>query len=365
LPAYFSHLVVDPTSLNTLYAVSDGFFKSTDGGATWQRVNSLNDPPVSIIELVIDPTNSLTLYVTTVYKGVWKSADGGISWAPMNIGLSNPSVSALAIDPTNGRTLYAATSGGGVFDFEVGSTAVDLAITQQDSPDPVFKGTPLSYTLTITNNGPSAVSGAQVHDTLEFGVDLLSATPSQGRCQQIAPVVCNLGPLASGASALVQIVIKPRNAGELRNTVSVTGIEPDPVTANNVVSILTTVVIPPGPDLISTWLRVAQKCKKVDIGQQQCKTKGRLLVQNQGVHDAPASTLHILANLGAPYTVPQFLAQFTLPPLKAGKKKKFKMTVFAPERESLSGQSLIATLDADNIIDEMHEDNNFVSTSIP
>jgi len=376
-PGYFSPLVVDPTSPNILYAlpsspVSEGsqlllpIFKSIDVGATWQRVSALIDPPVAITGLVIDPMNSRTLYAATLGQGVLKSADGGISWAPMNIGLSNPSVFTLAIDPINGRTLYAGISRGGVFDFEIGSTAVDLAITQQGSPDPVFRGADLSYALTITNNGPSTVSGAQVHDTLSwFGVDLLSATPSQGRCQQTALVVCDLGPLASGASASVQIVVKPRNAGELSNTVSVTGIEPDPVTANNVVRITTTVVPPPGPDLIGTWLRVEQKCKKGNTGQQQCKIKGRLVVQNQGVHDAPASTLQVLSLVPIRFSTPQLLAQFTLPPLKAGKKKKFKMTVFSPERANLSGQSLSATLDAGNIIDEMHEDNNFVSATIP
>lgn len=364
LPAYFSLLMVDPISPNTLYAVSDGFFKSTDAGATWKRVSFPNDPPLSITRLVIDPTNSLILYAATQYDGIWKSADGGASWAPMNTGLTNHSISALVIDPSTGKALYAAAQGGGVFDFEIGPTAVDLAITQQDSPDPVFRGADLTYNLLITNNGPSAVSGAQVQDSLSPDVSLVSLTSGQGHCRATAIIGCSLGSLASGASATVQIVVKPTIAGELHNTVSITGIEPDPVTANNVVSITTTVVPPPGPDLTGTWLQVTQKCKG-KTEPQRCKIKGRLLVHNQGVHDAPASTLQIRVWIPVRYFTPQPLAQFTIPPLKAGKKKKFKLTVFSPERRSLSGQYLAASFDSDNSIDEMDENNNWVSTQIP
>jgi hypothetical protein len=170
--------------------------------------------------------------------------------------------------------------------------------------------------------------------------------------------------LASGARATVQIVIKPTIAGELNNFASVTGIEPDPITANNVVSGTTTVVPPPAPDLTGTWLQVTQKCKNNNT-QQRCKTKGRLLIHNQGVHDAPASTLHVLVLASLRYTTPQLLARFTLPPLKAGKKKKFKVTVFSPGQGNLSRQYLLANIDPDNIIDEMDENNNWVLSLIP
>src|SRR3989442_7007760 len=51
----------------------------------------------------------------------------------------------------------------------------DLAITKSDSPDPVNAGAPLTYTLTVTNNGPSAAAMDTVRDTLPAGVNLLSA----------------------------------------------------------------------------------------------------------------------------------------------------------------------------------------------
>ena len=45
-------------------------------------------------------------------SGVYRSADGGGSWAPASSGLTNQFITALAIDPSNPAVLYAGTDGG-------------------------------------------------------------------------------------------------------------------------------------------------------------------------------------------------------------------------------------------------------------
>jgi conserved repeat domain len=45
-------------------------------------------------------------------------------------------------------------------------TRADLAVTKSDDPDPVIVGTLLTYTLLVTNNGPSVARNAVVTDTL-------------------------------------------------------------------------------------------------------------------------------------------------------------------------------------------------------
>ena len=50
----------------------------------------------------------------------------------------------------------------------------DLAISKSDAPDPVVAGTNLVYTLTVTNNGPSSLSGFTVSDTLPSDVTYVS-----------------------------------------------------------------------------------------------------------------------------------------------------------------------------------------------
>jgi uncharacterized repeat protein (TIGR01451 family) len=138
------------------------------------------------------------------------------------------------------------------FEVEAGTCPlpgdVDLAITKSDAPDPVALGSDLTYTLTVTNNGPDASTGSTVTDPLPAGVVFVSATPSQGSCSETGgTVTCELGPLASGASATVEIVVTvdPAATCPLTDTATVSGIEADPDTTNSSATTETTCVPPP------------------------------------------------------------------------------------------------------------------------
>ena len=107
-------LVLDPTDTSTLYAGTQrGAFKSTDMGANWVEIsNGLIS--ISVGALALDPTNTSTLYAGT-RAGAFKSTDMGANWQAITNGLTNTDVRRLAFDPTNSSTLYAGTLGGGVF----------------------------------------------------------------------------------------------------------------------------------------------------------------------------------------------------------------------------------------------------------
>jgi uncharacterized repeat protein (TIGR01451 family) len=140
--------------------------------------------------------------------------------------LSNTaSVTSSVADPNTGNNSSTTTTSV--------SGSADLSITKTDSPDPVQVGDHLTYTIMVTNGGPSSATGVIVTDTLPGGVAFVSATPSQGSCSGTSTVTCNLGTLGNGASATVTIVVMPDTAGTLSNTASVTGNENDPNTANN------------------------------------------------------------------------------------------------------------------------------------
>lgn len=86
----------------------------------------------------------------------------------------------------------------------------DLQITKTASPDPVSAGQDLTYTLTVTNNGPNTATNVEVSDPLPAGVTWQSTATSQGSCVDPAPSVveCQLGNIANGASAVVTIVVE-------------------------------------------------------------------------------------------------------------------------------------------------------------
>jgi uncharacterized repeat protein (TIGR01451 family) len=118
----------------------------------------------------------------------------------------------------------------------------DVGITKRDSNDPAPTGRNLTYRLTVTNNGPDATPAVQVTDNLPSSVTFVSATPSQGTCDQSGTVVtCQLGALGSGDTATVDIVVKPTQAGQITNNASVDTRTPDSATANNVASETTTI----------------------------------------------------------------------------------------------------------------------------
>lgn len=165
-----SHLVVDPTNTQTLYAgvgcVDDNItlpgnvFKSTDGGASWQRLDVSPNFPVTRVALhpddpqkvyamgyggvflsedggehwsrlderfkaavytffyehVFAPDDPDTTYVGTYAGGIIKSVDGGRNWFEVN-GLRHQgdvlgNSYGTALDPTDSDTLYATTIGG-------------------------------------------------------------------------------------------------------------------------------------------------------------------------------------------------------------------------------------------------------------
>jgi uncharacterized repeat protein (TIGR01451 family) len=122
----------------------------------------------------------------------------------------------------------------------------DLSLTQTDSPDPVSLGAPLTYTLTVTNNGPGASGGVQLEDVLSKKVRFRSAKSSHGRCVQRRPqrIACNLGSFGIGESATVTIVVRPTRTGLITNRASVPQSRLlDPNLANNT-AVATTQVTP-------------------------------------------------------------------------------------------------------------------------
>ena len=138
---------------------------------------------------------------------------------------------------------------------ETAPQMADLTITMGESANPVERGTPLTYTITVTNLGPGTATGVAVTDPIPARLRFSSVSTSQGTCQHDSndsdnsedPVVCQLDTLANGGQATITITGIPLAAPwTLINPSSVLSDIPDPDVRNNRVQVTTGVTAPGG-----------------------------------------------------------------------------------------------------------------------
>ena len=96
---------------------------------------------------------------------MFKSTDGGMTWAAMNTGLTNLDVLALAIDPITPTTLHASTGGGSVFDIQL---VFDVVPTSRGFMDQLVGTSSAAQTFTVTNIG---LADLQITATTVGGAD--------------------------------------------------------------------------------------------------------------------------------------------------------------------------------------------------
>ncbi len=128
-------IVVDPTNSQRIFVAAAGnlfvpggqrgVYRSTDGGTTWTKVLAGANGTTGAVDLAIDPSNPQRVYATMwdhirhpdlrvyggVGSGVYRSTDGGTTWARLSNGLPAPSADVgrigVAVAPTNPMHLYA------------------------------------------------------------------------------------------------------------------------------------------------------------------------------------------------------------------------------------------------------------------
>jgi len=106
--------------IRSMTALGNGVYRSTDAGRSWQHMGL--DSTGRIARIVIDPANPDVVLVCALgraygpaqQRGVYRTADGGRSWARVLFVDPNTGCSDLAIDPGDPNTLFA-----GMWQFEV------------------------------------------------------------------------------------------------------------------------------------------------------------------------------------------------------------------------------------------------------
>lgn len=100
----FDAVVVDPADGNRIYVAGNHFYRSLDGGASWEsHVSWMN-----IWAIAIDPTDHSRLYAGG-YNWMYTSTDYGENWTRQNRLFESP-IRHLEVAPTAGSTVYASTA---------------------------------------------------------------------------------------------------------------------------------------------------------------------------------------------------------------------------------------------------------------
>jgi photosystem II stability/assembly factor-like uncharacterized protein len=183
-----------PSAPYIVYAAGEhGILRSMDSGQSWTRVDTAFVTPPLVYSLAVDPHNAQIVYIGTHDSGMYKTTNGGASWAPIGAGLGSPSIMSILIHVSNQQVLYAGTMEGGVYrslDSDglswtlmsgIGSRSV-YALAGDDEPNPNLYAGSYSgiwkYTVAseIADYGVSINEGALF--TNQTGVTLTLTAPT-------------------------------------------------------------------------------------------------------------------------------------------------------------------------------------------
>jgi uncharacterized repeat protein (TIGR01451 family) len=132
----------------------------------------------------------------------------------------------------------------------VSPDSVDLGITATTSPQTATAGQPLTYRMTIANNGSLAATGVVLLAVLSDGMKAEAGVSSQGSCT-LAPVVCSLRSIPAGESATVRVIARPSKPGIVTSVLAVSSNGPELSSDDNLLTLIIPVQ-PAGPELIET-----------------------------------------------------------------------------------------------------------------
>ncbi|MGE3490179.1 MAG: glycosyl hydrolase [Vicinamibacterales bacterium] len=120
-------IAINPNDANTVWVGSgennnrqsgswgNGVYKSTDGGRTWKNVGLPNSRHIA--RIIVDPVDHDVVYVAALgslwgpggERGVYKTTDGGLTWARVLHVDDDTGATELVMDPSNNKVIYAAT----------------------------------------------------------------------------------------------------------------------------------------------------------------------------------------------------------------------------------------------------------------
>jgi uncharacterized repeat protein (TIGR01451 family) len=162
-------------------------------------------------------------------------------------------IGQYSIDPATGKLTSKSPAA-----VPAGSGSEALAVTPDadgsvrgTAPASVTRGSGLTYTIKISNAGPSAAWRVTLTDQLPYATRLLKASATGGRCSggkagtRGATVRCHLGKINSGGSRTVRIQFKITvRSGQrvITDAAKINSVTPDPLSSHNTATAQTKII---------------------------------------------------------------------------------------------------------------------------
>jgi photosystem II stability/assembly factor-like uncharacterized protein len=162
-------LALEPSPASRLYLGTWGFgiLTSTDGGVTWKSANQgLTPYAARLVSAIVVPRRPSGTAFAATEDGLYRTTDGGSSWAPVKQGPEWAVIGALAVSDSDPKTLYAALASNGIYrSTDGGASWTRVAVTPEDiafvdslavhprSPQTVYAGTFNQGVLKTTDGG--------------------------------------------------------------------------------------------------------------------------------------------------------------------------------------------------------------------
>jgi uncharacterized repeat protein (TIGR01451 family) len=262
-----------PTTIIPLTEVAVGLAASTNqvysGNNIVFTLRATNSGPSSATSLVL--TNPFppgaTFVAATMSSGTTNLSSGGIGF---NFGtLASNAIATATVTlraPANSSTILenaSVTNSAGVDPVPANNSAsasvivianADVGLAQSANPAALAVSSNTTFTIVLTNRGPSSATNVVLIDSLPPSFSLISAQSTLGSCQVVNnTITCNVGTMAAGTGGTATIVAKAIGYGVFTNSADVTSSVVDLVSSNNQARAIVTVSdIPDKPTLTIT-----------------------------------------------------------------------------------------------------------------
>jgi photosystem II stability/assembly factor-like uncharacterized protein len=171
--------IIFETQVESDYIIGTGVYRSNDGGTTWAPANDDSIANLGFASIAVHPNDPQTVYAGTYGGGFYKTTNGGSSWTLLQSGLPTgfSIFRAIAIDPRNPETVLAGGKGGLFISTDGGGTwkQVTAGFPPEESVtailiDPTHEG--VIYLGTVRGGVLYSTDGGQNFHPLAQGLDL-------------------------------------------------------------------------------------------------------------------------------------------------------------------------------------------------